>query len=86
MSCDHYPHKGRRTKRKLHGGPWAGQSIGFYECQDELVLTRPDGSYVGRYVVRQVPQRSRTVTKVVWETQAEKLARVRDELRRFPVI
>jgi len=82
-----YP-PGKSTKRKLHGGPWDGESIGFREDQTELVLIdantglfQGDPGYVGRYVVRTIEQRNRTIKRVEWETAEEKQALIRERLR-----
>ena len=89
-----YP-PGKSTKRKLIGGPWAGQSIGFREDQTELVLVRHnvallgaegsirDGDYLGRYVVRKVQQKTRVITKVEWETREQKRAAAKRLARRW---
>jgi hypothetical protein len=89
----------KSTKRKLHGGPWAGESIGFREDQTELVISAPrpapapwpdggDWAYriIGRYVVRKVQQKNRVITRVEWETAEEKEALIRRKLRENPFI
>jgi hypothetical protein len=78
--------KDKSTKRTLQGGPWAKQKIGFRPDQRELVVTRADGSYVGRYVVRDVPQKNRVIVKVQWETREDKAALIRRRLRENPFI
>jgi hypothetical protein len=76
---------GKSTKRKLHGGPWAGESIGFREDQTELVITTADKPlgrpYIGRYVVRKIQQKNRVISRVEWETAEQKQALIRERLR-----
>ena len=89
-----YP-PGKSTKRKLHGGPWAGETIGFREDQTQLVLVSnraairagsgyvPRDGYVGRYVVRKVQQKTRVITRVEWETREQKRAAAMRLARRW---
>jgi hypothetical protein len=85
-----YP-PGKSTKRKLHGGPWDGESIGFREDQREMHLFYAFGQaftspvipdqYLGRYVVRKIQQKNRVITRVEWETAEQKQALIRERLR-----
>lgn len=71
-----WPPKGKKVKRKLQDGPWAGLQLTFTQLQDgswfppELVVRQGD-QIRGRYHPIDVEQRTRTVTKWVWQPVEE---------------
>jgi len=69
-----YPPKGKRVKKKLRGGPWASEEHNFTVLEDgstipaEIKIHGRDGSYVGRYVLRDKVQKNGTLKIMEWET------------------
>lgn len=77
-----FPPKGKRVKKKLRGGPWAKEEFNFTEVDgalhpSEIKVVRGDGSYVGRYLIRELQQKTRTIKVCEWETPEQAARAIR---------
>ena len=86
MATEPYPPKGKKVTKTYRGGPWAKQKTDVRQLDDGTIwpatiqLCR-GGRYIGKYVVAEVVQKTRTLKVLQW--QAADSPEARAELMRM---